>query len=520
MLNYAEIHYRPRFTPSLLYSRRPEILFDAPSRIDPGRPLPLFLIIKDAHRFPVKLESVNVRMVYEDGADRVAAFPYEGDIVDTMIWWDSINIIPDKSGYVTIDPYLVLRDGRRMRLVHVDNYRATLHEPLHVYVSPEPLPGGDHWFHGDAHCHSFFTSDQVEFGAPAEALTHAARCMGLDWLAVTDHSYDLDDRADDYTAEDPSLGKWHELHRLSAGTDSDITVIPGEEVSCRNAEGRNCHLLAIDADNFIRGSGDSGERGLANHSELSIGEVAAACMDSGGLACAAHPRERVPWTEKAVLNRGQWSELDLETPGISALQVFNGEHDTGFYDGIAQWVRLLLGGRKLVLLGGSDSHGDMNRQRHIGVPLLTMKERRIHLFGATRTVVRAASAARGDIVRGIAEGRTVITEGPFIGLTATAGGQSEGPGGTLPAGTATISASFRSSREFGALQSVRILAGFHGETTEREIHSPVIRGGAYTHECGFEADLSHARYLRAECVTVPDRYCMTNPVWITGRRSG
>src|SRR5262245_978724 len=57
-LLYAETHYHFRFAPSLLYRRRPEIIADAPYRLEPGHALPILVIVKDAHRFPVALRHV------------------------------------------------------------------------------------------------------------------------------------------------------------------------------------------------------------------------------------------------------------------------------------------------------------------------------------------------------------------------------------------------------------------------------------------------------------------------------
>jgi hypothetical protein len=59
---YAETHYHFRFAPSLLYRRRPEIIADAPHRLEPGKALPVLLIIKDAHRFPVALQQVRAEI--------------------------------------------------------------------------------------------------------------------------------------------------------------------------------------------------------------------------------------------------------------------------------------------------------------------------------------------------------------------------------------------------------------------------------------------------------------------------
>ncbi|GIX06917.1 MAG: hypothetical protein KatS3mg115_1320 [Candidatus Poribacteria bacterium] len=64
---YAEWHYR--FLPglSLLFRRRPEIYWDAPWRVEHGQPLPLAVLVKDADRFPVRIESVQFRLLRSGG---------------------------------------------------------------------------------------------------------------------------------------------------------------------------------------------------------------------------------------------------------------------------------------------------------------------------------------------------------------------------------------------------------------------------------------------------------------------
>ena len=211
MLTYAEVHYRPWFVPSLISMRSPEIVCDAPTRVEPGRPIPLFVFVKDADRYPIELETIVIHAVYESGVEKVARFPYDGLTLDLPIWWDSFNIVPEFNGLVKLYPHVIFKKGRKRSVVHVDNYRGSTGSPLIVYAASDHFPGGEGWYRGDIHCHTYYTSDQVEFGAPIEALTLAAHCMGLDWIAVTDHSYDLDDMTNDYFKEDillPLRSKW------------------------------------------------------------------------------------------------------------------------------------------------------------------------------------------------------------------------------------------------------------------------------------------------------------------------
>jgi len=69
-LLYTEMHYRWRPLPSRYFRKEPEILADAPRRVEPGRPLPLLLLVKDAHRYPITLERVTIEV--ETGQGRQA----------------------------------------------------------------------------------------------------------------------------------------------------------------------------------------------------------------------------------------------------------------------------------------------------------------------------------------------------------------------------------------------------------------------------------------------------------------
>ena len=136
--------------------RQPEIVCDAPTRVEPERPVPVFIFIKDADRYPVQVEEVVVHAMYEGGVERVARFPYYGQIVDKPIWWDSINIVPEFSGMVKITPHVMLKKGKRRVPVIVDNYHGSTGSPLSVNVSATSLPGSEGWYHGDMHCHPLY----------------------------------------------------------------------------------------------------------------------------------------------------------------------------------------------------------------------------------------------------------------------------------------------------------------------------------------------------------------------------
>ncbi|MDP2984028.1 MAG: CehA/McbA family metallohydrolase [Candidatus Latescibacter sp.] len=498
--------------------KRPEILFDAPTRVEPERPLPLFLFIKDADRYPVVLEDVSIHLHYENGMRRIGRFPYGGLRIDTPIWWDSFNIHPEFSGQAIMHCSIRLRLGKKHVIVYMDNYRGSGKTPLSVNVSSSKLPTGEGWYHGDIHCHTYYTSDQVEFGAPLEAMAFAGYCMGMDWMAATDHSYDLDDRENDYRAEDPLHTKWRMMKNESQTlTDSlrSFTVIPGEEVTCRTHEGRNCHLLALNADAFIKGSGDSGERGLSSTTERTVGEAVAECLEWGGLACAAHPLEHIPLLERLFLGRGSWTLPDMETPGLSALQIHNGIRDRGFTLGMRTWIQLLLQGRRISAFGGNDAHGDLNYRRGVSLPFLSLYESRKRAFGGVRTLVYAPSQSAADITEALRAGRAQVTEGPFIDLTVAAGDRVAHPGGTVSPGRFTVRAVLKSSPEFGLVKTARILAGRKGAHEEQVLAAlDVFPRTDYQYLYEGACDLGDLLYIRAECETVKGKLCFTNPVWV------
>ena len=70
---YPEIHYRFKYFPFSRYWRRtPEIIADAPCRLEPGQPLPLLFIVKCAHRFPLRLERIDIEARVRDRVVRKA----------------------------------------------------------------------------------------------------------------------------------------------------------------------------------------------------------------------------------------------------------------------------------------------------------------------------------------------------------------------------------------------------------------------------------------------------------------
>ena len=59
-LHYAETHFKFKLPWSLLYKPWPEILVDAPFQFVPGVEPTVWIVVRDAHRFPTLIEKAEI----------------------------------------------------------------------------------------------------------------------------------------------------------------------------------------------------------------------------------------------------------------------------------------------------------------------------------------------------------------------------------------------------------------------------------------------------------------------------
>lgn len=525
-LLYAETHYRFPYFFSLLYKREPEIIADAPHRIEPGSILPVLIIIKDAHLFPCVLEQVTIELRFESRVvRRQQHLPNAMKLSERFHSFTIPLDVSEWKGWIEIDVVFSVAAQGHSREYHNDNHRFSTRDSLKVFLSSYPLPRFRDLYLGDPHIHSTYTDDQVEFGSPIAETRLLARSMGLSFFCVTDHSYDLDDRLDSYLVNDPGVPKWElfqsEVESLN-NAESDCVVVRGEEVSCRNSRGRNVHLLLFGQREFVHGSGDSADRALRTESEYSIPEVLARCSKSGA-AYAAHAMEPVPFLQRLLLGRGEWRHEDLAHEQLSGLQIVNGRLDDGFGRGLNSWTRHLLQGRKLSALAGNDAHGNFNRYRQIGVPFLTMRETTSHLFGKMRTGVFVEGRFNEQsVLRALKVGQSILTDGP-IARVEPAPSTAEARDSLFQSGSTRVLINAVSSPEFGEIDSVRVIVGKLGMTGEQTAFQfQGVRSYEYETEVAIAA--KGADYARVEMRTLAEgtfdgesHFCMTNPVWFKNR---
>ncbi len=524
---YAEIHYRLLKLPSRLYRPWPEIVADVPRRIDPRTDVPILLLIKDAHRFPLEILEVRFHLYGGHGPERTFRYSLQESV--QSMWWHRIFVLHrhfDDQGERLLDVECVVRmQGKRIR-VRNDNYPFTSHSPFKVYFASDPLPGFPGMFQGDLHTHSNYTSDQVEFGAPLPAMVSLARASGLQFLAVTDHSYDLDDVHDDYLRNDPSLQKWEafltEVEQLNSRT-ADFVLIPGEEVSCGNAQHKNVHFLVLNQPRFIPGSGDSGEQWPNTAPELHISDILQRYRSETAAYFAAHPRADVPFLERLLLGRGRWEDADLQQRHLTGLQIWNGEPEEN-PEAEWCWIRLLLQGRRASVVAGSDGHGNFNRYRQLGLPHLWMVEREdAHLIGMHRTLIHAGRLNRSSLMEALIQGKLSVTSGPAITITGIQNFRDPVPmGGTLNKDRAYIHIRALSSEEFGALQRIILYRGDTGAKAETVLLDVPFATKSHAYETLFPVDAADRPcYYRAEVRsrngTGREFRALTNPIWHESR---
>jgi hypothetical protein len=518
---YPEIHYRFRFFPfSRYYRQAPEIIADAPRRLEPGESLPLLFLIKCAHRFPLQLKAIEIIARAHDRVVRREISIHE--VVQQPFWHRIERLeLPDEAPAIwEVEVFWQVEIGGRGYRLRTDNLPGLSHGPLRVKQSGQALPRAEGWQLGDLHTHTIYTEDQVEFGAPLEAYPALGVAQGFSFAFAADHSYDLDDLPGSWMKCDPNLTRFHrrakQIEYLNDQNRGRFTLLPGFELSVGNAKRRNVHLLLIGQRDFIPGSGDSAERWSRNQPEMSVSEVLRRCEDET-LTVAAHPMVDPPLLEKLLLRRGSWEDdLAMGIPPnpplikgknmeLFGLQVWNGGQTRDFRAGIERWVGGLLKGKRWKIIAGSDAHGNFNRYRQVGFAMLKLTEKGDHVFGQAWTGVEAVKdSSEQEIISALRKNRSFISDGPCADLEIM-----ERPGGWQ------VQVRAQSGSEFGGLARIVVYQGIPGEDQERLLIQDE-KQGIFNWETIIPLETAEG-YLRMEATTSYGNLCLTNPIFFNDR---
>ncbi len=226
-----------------------------------------------------------------------------------------------------------------------------------------------------------------------------------------------------------------------------------------------------------------------------------------------------------------WSDFDNG-------QVPDDPYPNELMEGIAVWDALLRRDLsaprfKIFFSGGSDAHGDFNYGSYLGLDNYATD----NALGKVQTVAYVPGGygpgnlpPTAEILDAFRAGRTVVTDGPFveIGLDRDGDGDwyEEGDLRIGDAGTAYTDAMlplvirWASLPEFGAIVSVRLLAGDGSETVTLDEFDPSMAGEGYIGMTSLDLGgpgYIGRHYFRAEVETddgdVGHR-AYTNPIWI------
>jgi hypothetical protein len=321
-----------------------------------------------------------------------------------------------------------------------------------VVAPAPPSICGARWYRGDLHLHTVHSDGERH---PNE-LASAAQSSGLDFIVSTDHNTSAANQA------------W------PASRTGNLLVIPGEEVTTRHG-----HWLAVGLSprawvDWRYGPGDG-----------VFPRFAAEVRDAGGLVVAAHPSVPLPG-----------SAWEFGFADVDALEVWNGRWNVDDELSLRIWQRLLRQGRRVVAVGGSDSHG---KHQPVGSP---------------QTVVHANELSTPAIVEGLRCGRSYIARSRAAALELTARSAAPdvaGPGQTLrvsPDTTVTVTAVISGAPDTTA--ALITAAGCVARAT-------VGRSGRARLQ--WELDAASARFARLEVREAQRRplgamVALTNPVWL------
>jgi predicted metal-dependent phosphoesterase TrpH len=516
---YAETHFRFfGWTPSALFRREPEIVFDLPRRLARGAGgLPLTLLINDRHLYPITVESVQITISTHTGAKPALVEFSPKQMRESEI---EHPLKHQMGAYILTIPRSELPDGgeifvnaclryRRVNKAGVPdgNIRTALNDNLptstkysyRCVIAAEEYPGSDVCAFGDVHCHSQFSRSHVEFGPPLEMIDRIAAASGLTFAAATDHSYDLACDPDDFLRQDKEMRLW-EMYKSAFRAHKGATVlIPGEEISVLNSKGKVVHLCGLGLSEYIPGTLDGARKNVYVDKQLTIDEAVGEIARQGGVSFAAHPGAKAGLMQRIFLRRGVWSDGDIREQ-LGGIQAVN----SGFFDswqrGKRLWINALQRGLKAPLLAGSDAHGDFNRYRAVGIPFIQINEAAERYMSFARTGIYGKRSDAAGVIEGIREGATFITNGPFVTICDSRHPETSLVGSSKSDVDRTnLCVRAVSTKEFGPLGLIKVIMGRPGTAEECVLIREVLADNTFDAALPIPADaLAETCYLRAE----------------------
>ena len=139
---YAETHYKFKRPWAPLWKPWPEIFVDAPSFAIPEVEVPFWLVVKDAHEFPIMIEKITWTIYHKESNTRdTGEFPFNQNITDYLKFIPLKLEIPHEPGEYFLDFKIEVRNlsGSKRDIINT-NYSGSPKQSLHVRRLKYPLP--------------------------------------------------------------------------------------------------------------------------------------------------------------------------------------------------------------------------------------------------------------------------------------------------------------------------------------------------------------------------------------------
>ncbi|HIH86500.1 MAG TPA: CehA/McbA family metallohydrolase, partial [Methanosarcinales archaeon] len=534
-----------------------DVIADAPWRVQSDK-IPILIMVKDADAICGDYDLGDVEIYLDGDCDKdnneaddtllETETKWHGVIVDESFYnlyypgdWYGITYLDPSEHGLTGDVclHVVIRDVGG--LIDLDR---DAHSHFNVTIATDTLPTLTNWHPGDTHYHSSYTDNAVEFGFPVNATVEAGKAIGLDWNAITDHSFDV---RDSKTA-DPNH-KWNALKNdITTYTTDSYKLILGEEVSCYGHEitlaivppSRGVvHFLVLGMENFVDVIGTGVDFIPGQFDEdlvdtdgqtLNLEDVIDIVNSQGGVCYAAHP-EAHRGMDAWLLGRVPWITEDYDLTGYNGLQVWNEKYaqdddwEIQRDDGLKQWTRLLREKERkdVFIAGGSDAHGDFSH--HTG-GVWPVVEETDNAFGKVRTYVYTETFDNDGILNALKNGHSIMTDGPLVTFSITnEHGDAAIIGNEIAGNDLRLNIQWESTPEFGNVDHIYVHRGIIGETDEEdEIYhlTPNTLSGAELYS-DLSEKIPSPSYIRIEATSSVggEIYrCYTNPIWVIPLSSG
>ncbi len=221
---------------------------------------------------------------------------------------------------------------------------------LPVRTAAKRSANPDHWYKGELHCHSVHSDGD----STIDEVIHLAECIGLDFLAITDHN-----------------NRSHLIELADAQT--TLTLIPGYEVTTYNGHWN------------IWGRGDWIDFRVQTSDDLR--RAIQTDQGQGYFVSCNHPRPYGP----------DWAFAEVD--GYSAVEVWNGPWELLNENCLAFWEKRLKSGQRLVAVGGSDFH--LSKSPHV-----------VQLAHPTTYIYCPEEPSAANLLKHMRAGHAFVTEAP------------------------------------------------------------------------------------------------------------